>query len=87
MSPKTPSRKSRLSVAQWELVGQFNDGAFEYPDLSFEQVAEKLLGAPFTNTPTDREFEREAKKIFRSKGEQTFTGKPSASSDSFRSRE
>jgi len=64
MPKKSSLQESRLSVAQWELVGQFNDGAFEYPDLNFEQVAEKILGAPFSNTPTDSAFKREAKKIF-----------------------
>jgi hypothetical protein len=58
------SDRARLSVAQWELVGQFNDGAFEYPELNFEQVVEKILGAPFSNTATDREFKGEAKKVF-----------------------
>jgi hypothetical protein len=61
---KRPSRKSRLSVAQLEIVSQFADLSFDYPNLNFDAVAKKVIGAPFPNTPAGREFKREAKAVF-----------------------
>jgi hypothetical protein len=55
----------KLSVAQIELVAQFSAHSFDNPNLSFEQVAKKVLGAqPFPNTPAGRQFKREAKAVF-----------------------
>lgn len=64
MPAKHPSRKPKLSVAQLEIVGQFSDYAFDYPNLNFDQVAKKVLGAPFPNTVSGRAFKREAKAVF-----------------------
>jgi hypothetical protein len=36
--------KPKLTTEQWEFIGQFNDLAFEYPTLTFDQVAKKVLG-------------------------------------------
>jgi hypothetical protein len=57
MPPKHPSRKPRLSVAQLEIVGQFSDYAFDYPNLNFEDSAKTGLGAAvFPNTPEARKL-------------------------------
>jgi hypothetical protein len=42
--PATKHADVQLTVEQLEIVGQFNDLSFEYPDLSFDQVARKVLG-------------------------------------------
>jgi hypothetical protein len=64
MKTKRSLISSRLSVAQLEIIGQFNDYAFDYPRLNFEEVAKKVLGAPFPNTASGRAFKREAKAVF-----------------------
>ena len=61
---KRRARKLTLSVAQLEIVGQFSDYAFDYPNLNFDQVAKKVLGSPFPNTASGRAFKREAKAVF-----------------------
>ena len=58
-----PKRIS-LTLQQLEIVGQFNDYAFENPGLTFEEVARKELGKPFPNTPSGRRLRNECKKIF-----------------------
>jgi hypothetical protein len=55
------SKKARvnLSTEQWETIGQFNDYAFEYGDLSFDETVKKVFGkSPFSSTPTGRRFRR-----------------------------
>ncbi|HXA78698.1 MAG TPA: hypothetical protein VNV41_16305 [Candidatus Acidoferrales bacterium] len=64
MPTKRSSRKPRLSIAQLEIVSQFADFSFDYPNLNFEQVAKRVLETPFPNTPAGREFRREAKAVF-----------------------
>jgi hypothetical protein len=62
---KTPKRRVNLSNAQIEIVGQFNDFAFENPRLNFEQTARKELGRnPFPRTASGRKFKAECKAIF-----------------------
>jgi hypothetical protein len=57
--------KANLSMAQIEIVGQFNDHSFENPRLSFDQVAKRILGPkPFPNTPAGRKFKKECRVIF-----------------------
>jgi hypothetical protein len=54
-----------LTVAQIELVGQFNDCDWENSKLSFEEVARKELGPnPFPKTPNGQKFRRGCKAIF-----------------------
>jgi hypothetical protein len=56
---------ARLSFAQIEVVGQFNDYAWENPKLTFEQIAKKALGSnPFPTTPNGRKFRTECKNVF-----------------------
>jgi len=56
---------TRLSVAQIEVVGQFNDYAWENPKMTFEEVAKKALGSnPFPTTPNGRKFRTECKNVF-----------------------
>jgi len=54
---------ARLTDTKKELLGQFADGSFENPSLTFAQVA-KELGAKFPATAAGRPFKREAQKIF-----------------------
>ena len=62
---KTSLKSARLSAAQIELVGQFNDYAYDNPGLDFDQVARKELGGnPFPRTPNGRKFRTECKEIF-----------------------
>jgi hypothetical protein len=61
----TNSKPTGLTVAQIELVGQFNDYACDYPKLTFDAVAKKVLGPnPFPKTPNGRKFRSECKKAF-----------------------
>jgi hypothetical protein len=62
-----PARKqaAKLTVAQAEIAAQFADHSFDYPKLSFDEVAQKVLGRkPFPNTPNGSAFRREAKAVF-----------------------
>jgi hypothetical protein len=62
---KKPKGRARLSFAQIEVVGQFNDYAWEKPKLTFEEVAKKALGSnAFPKTPNGRKFRRECKTVF-----------------------
>ena len=65
MATKSKRKSARLTVEQIELVGQFNDGAFENKTLGFEDVAEKVLGPkPFANTQNGKKFRAECEKAF-----------------------
>jgi hypothetical protein len=56
---------ARLSFAQIEVVGQFNDYAWENPKLTFEEVVQKALGSSaFPRTPNGRKFRTECKSVF-----------------------
>jgi hypothetical protein len=58
------TKRPKLSAAEIEFVGQFNDLAFENLGLSFDEVVKKELGKPFPNTPIGRKFRNECKKVF-----------------------
>ena len=65
LSTMSRARRKSLSVAQLEIAAQFADHSFDYPHLTFEQVAKKFLGPrPFPATPTGRKFRAEAKAVF-----------------------
>jgi hypothetical protein len=57
-------KRAQLSAAQIEIVGQFNDYAFENSYLTFDEVVRKKLGKPFPNTPNGRKFRNACKRIF-----------------------
>jgi len=62
---KKSKGQSRLSFAQIEVVGQFNDYAWDNPKLNFEEVAKKALGSSvFPRTPNGRKFRTECKNVF-----------------------
>jgi hypothetical protein len=61
MPPKKP--RPKLTVAQTEIVGQFNDYSFENAKLTFEQTAKKVK-IKFASTPQGRLFKRECKAMF-----------------------
>ena len=70
--PTMPAPKRRpskpcaaLSVEQLEIVAQFSDYSFDYPALTFDEVARKFLGpGPFPATLTGRKFRSEARAVF-----------------------
>jgi hypothetical protein len=66
MRSKKPGKThARLSSEESERVGQFNDYAFDNPNLTFEQVAENNLGPhPFPNTPSGKKVRVECKAVF-----------------------
>jgi hypothetical protein len=65
MPVKRPAKKPQLTVEQIEIVAQFADYAFDYPILTFEEVARKILRyRPFPNTMIGREVKRQAKEVF-----------------------
>jgi hypothetical protein len=56
---------ARLPFVQIEVVGQFNDYAWDNPKLTFEEVAKKALGSkPFPRTANSRKFRSECKNVF-----------------------
>jgi hypothetical protein len=62
---RLPQRTPELTVEQIEIVGQFSDYAFDYPILTFDEVARKVMRSrPFPKTRTGREFKRQAKEVF-----------------------
>jgi hypothetical protein len=55
----------KLTIEQIEMLANFSHASEEYPDLSFEEVALKLLGSePFQPTPNGKQFEKECKEVF-----------------------
>ncbi len=66
MRSKTPAKRhARLSAEQIKRVGQFNDYAFDNPNLNFDEVARKELGSnPFPKTPNGRKFSSECRAVF-----------------------
>ena len=61
----TRTKPARLTVAQIEIVGQFNDHAWKNPKLGFEAVAKKVLGPnPSSKTASGRKFRADCKKVF-----------------------
>jgi len=56
---------AKLTMEQIEMLANFSHASEEYPDLSFEEVALKLLGSePFKPTPNGKEFEKECREVF-----------------------
>jgi len=55
----------KLTMEQIEMLANFSNASEEYPDLSFEEVALKLLGSePFKPTPNGKQFEKECREVF-----------------------
>ena len=53
----------KLTVEQIELVAQFSDHAFDFPNMTVEEVARKV-GVRFPSTPAGRLFRRECQEVF-----------------------
>ena len=50
---------------QIEMLVVFSHASEDYPSLSFEELALKLLGSePFKRTPNGKEFEKECREVF-----------------------
>jgi hypothetical protein len=65
MATKAKPKSARLTEAQIEIVGQFNDYSFENKKLGFDEVAKKVLGPkPFPRTPNGKKFRAECKAAF-----------------------
>jgi hypothetical protein len=55
----------KLTIEQIEMLANFSHASEEYPDLSFEEVALKLLGSElFQPTPNGKQCEKECKEVF-----------------------
>jgi hypothetical protein len=59
-----PKRAPQLNMEQIEIVGRFNDLAWDYPKLSFNEVAKKVLPAGFGTGASAKRFKKEAKEVF-----------------------
>jgi hypothetical protein len=58
---------SKLTLEQIEMLVVFSHASEDYPDLSFEEVALKLLGPePFKPTPNGKQFEKQCREVFAS---------------------
>ena len=54
-----------LTMEQIEMLAKFSHASEDYPDLTFEEVAVKLLGPdPFKSTPNGKQFEEECREVF-----------------------
>jgi hypothetical protein len=61
---KKARSRGRLSPAQVEVAAKFSDHAFDNPNLTFDEIAEKELVKPFPKTPNGRKFRAECKAVF-----------------------
>jgi hypothetical protein len=57
-------RKPTLTVTQAEIAAQFADYAFDYPNLTFDEVARKITPKGFGTGPSAKAFKKEAKAVF-----------------------
>jgi hypothetical protein len=54
-----------LTFEQTETLGKFGGASSDYPKLSFEKVARKLLGPrPFKATTKGKQFEKVCREVF-----------------------
>ena len=54
-----------LTIKQIEMPLKLSHASEDYPNLSFEEIALKLLGSePFKPAPNGKEFERECREVF-----------------------
>ena len=54
-----------LSFEQTEMLGKFGGASSDYPKLSFEEVARKLLGPKsFKATKLGKQFEKVCREVF-----------------------
>jgi hypothetical protein len=52
-------------MEQIEMLVKFSHVSEDYPDLSFAEVALKLLGSePFKDTPNGKQFEKQCREVF-----------------------
>ncbi len=64
MKKRLPPKALKLTVEQIRIVTMFADYAFDYPLLTFDEVARKAMGSrPFPETRIGREFERRAREV------------------------
>jgi len=64
LSTMPKPRAPKLTLAQVEIVAQFADFAFDYPGLSFDAVARKVLPKGFGTGPRAKRLRQEAKEVF-----------------------
>jgi hypothetical protein len=65
MLKKKKSTSAKLTAAQVEIVGQFNDYSFENQRMTFKEVVRKEFGPSlFSRTTNGRKFEKECRKVF-----------------------
>jgi hypothetical protein len=67
MNPQMRKKKQsfELTFEQTEKLAKFSDASFDYPKLSFEKVARKLLGPkPFKATTKGKQFKKICREAF-----------------------
>jgi hypothetical protein len=63
-SKRTRTSAAKLTPEQAEVAAQFADYAFDYPGLSFDEVARKVLPKGFGTGQAGQRFRKEAKEVF-----------------------
>lgn len=56
MATRSKSNATGLTIEQIEMLANFSDCAFDYPKLTFEEIAKKL-GVDFTNAKNGKTWE------------------------------
>ena len=61
---RLPRKTPKLTVEQIRIVATFAHYALDYPILTFDEVARRVMHSrPFAKTPTGREFKRQAREV------------------------
>jgi hypothetical protein len=63
MATQKKPKSSNLDFEQTEMLSNFSDYAFDYPKLSFEEIAE-MLGVDFTRAKNWKTWEAECREVF-----------------------
>jgi hypothetical protein len=63
MATRPQSKTPDLDFEQIEILANFSDYAFDYPDLSFEEIAKKL-GVDFIKAKNGKTWEAECREVF-----------------------
>jgi hypothetical protein len=60
----TSKSQSKLTFEQIDLAAAFSDAAYDYPKLSFNQVAKNVVPRGFGKGPAAKQFTKDAREIF-----------------------
>jgi hypothetical protein len=68
MATRPQSNTPDLDFEQIEVLANFSDYAFDYPKLSYEEIARKL-GVDFSQAKNGKTWEKECREVFESERE------------------